>query len=246
MLFALTYIPTFAQVELTKFPALLPVYESSANAQEQLSLGRATLELAVHLSVKCGDDAGFERNFSQLKPYYTDARHLLPLSDQEPSIVSAALLRLLSQNRIADFHIALETIPTELMHDAQISQVAEIERLLMEGRYPHVLVAAHAGATSELFSPFLSTLVATVRDEIAACAEKSYPELNISDAGRLLNMKSSSEVESFCQERGWCVVAPGDTIVFASEDMESQSAAIPSLQLIHNCFTYAKELERIV
>ena len=40
------------------------------------------LELAVYVSVKQGDEAAFERNFSQLRVYYGDARALLPGSEQ--------------------------------------------------------------------------------------------------------------------------------------------------------------------
>ena len=36
----------------------------------------------MYLSVKQGDEAAFERNYSQLLPYYTDARALLPPSPQ--------------------------------------------------------------------------------------------------------------------------------------------------------------------
>ncbi|MCI08593.1 26S proteasome non-ATPase regulatory subunit RPN12A-like, partial [Trifolium medium] len=61
-------------------------------------------EHAVVLSVKIEDQDAFERDFFQLKPYYTDARNRLPQSPQEYPILGLNLLRLLVQNRIAEFH----------------------------------------------------------------------------------------------------------------------------------------------
>ena len=85
------------QVALTAFASLPPLLEPSPTAAAELALARTRLvagarspkaaphahpcrapgdvfEQAVLLSVKARDDAAFERNFAQLKPYYTDAR----------------------------------------------------------------------------------------------------------------------------------------------------------------------------
>jgi hypothetical protein len=84
------------QVALTAFASLPPLLEPSPSAAAELALARAcggvapipaprsrrgfapptgdVFEQAVLLSVKARDDAAFERNFAQLKPYYTDAR----------------------------------------------------------------------------------------------------------------------------------------------------------------------------
>jgi 26S proteasome regulatory subunit N12 len=239
------------QVELTKFPALPPTYQFSPNAQEQLSLARSTLELAIFLAVRCSDDAAFERNFNQLRPYYLEARSLLPPSDKEGTITSAALLRLLAQNRIAEFHTSLEILPPQLTVDPQVAQVTELERLLMEGRYPRVLSTAQAGAAaSELHAPFLTSLVATVRDEVASCCERAYTDLPAGDAVSLLGLQGGmAELRTIAEERVWQIV--GDKVVFNNGNdgtaMDGSGiTAIPSLQMIHNCFIYAKELERIV
>jgi hypothetical protein len=72
------------------------------------------LELAVLLSIRLQDEVAFERNFNQLRVYYADARGLLPSSDQEPLLLSLNLLRLLVQNRIAEFHTELELLPPEV------------------------------------------------------------------------------------------------------------------------------------
>lgn len=120
----------------------------------------------------------------------------------------------------------------------------------MEGRYPQVLSTAQAGAAaSELHAPFLTSLVATVRDEVASCSERAYTELPTGDALVLLGLQGGmAELKGIAEERGWQVV--GDKVVFHNEndtDVDGSGlTSIPSLQMIHNCFTYAKELERIV
>ena len=99
----------------------------------------------MFLSVKQKDEAAFERNFLQLKTFYTDARrvllkpfgvpnlvvrcvvptasrvhrrHLLPPSANEQIITGLNLLRLLVQNRTAEFHTELELIPAEASPNA--------------------------------------------------------------------------------------------------------------------------------
>lgn len=66
------------------------------------------------LSIRQADEAAFERNFQQLRVYYSDARPLLPPSTQEAQLLSLNLLRLLVQNRIAEFHTELELLPAEV------------------------------------------------------------------------------------------------------------------------------------
>lgn len=74
------------------------------------------LELAVFLAVKQGDEAAFERNYAQLRVYYSDARGLAGLapSGQEATLTGLNLLRLLVANRIAEFHSELEVGENEL------------------------------------------------------------------------------------------------------------------------------------
>lgn len=111
-----------------------------------------------------------------------------------------------------------------------------------------MLSTAQAGAAaSELHAPFLTSLVATVRDEVASCSERAYTDLPAGDAVSLLGLQGGmAELRSIAEERVWQIV--GDKVVFNDGNAIDGSglAAIPSLQMIHNCFIYAKELERIV
>jgi 26S proteasome regulatory subunit N12 len=72
------------------------------------------LELAVQMSVQTHDQAAFERNNQQLRQHYMESRQVLPPSQNEAVLTGLNLLRLLVQNRIAEFHTELEVIPSEV------------------------------------------------------------------------------------------------------------------------------------
>jgi 26S proteasome regulatory subunit N12 len=88
-------------LQLTQLPALPPSLEQTPTAQKELQLARGwlhapecvfdqsagtadkrsaacsvgdILEQAVFLSVRLQDEAAFERNYLQLKTYYTDTK----------------------------------------------------------------------------------------------------------------------------------------------------------------------------
>src|SRR5689334_493651 len=63
----------------------------------------------------------------------------IPFSERMYPILGLNLLRLLAQNRIADFHTQLETIDPEQIHtNAYIRHPVQIEQCLMEGSYNKV------------------------------------------------------------------------------------------------------------
>ncbi|EFN57735.1 hypothetical protein CHLNCDRAFT_142990 [Chlorella variabilis] len=234
------------KLELTKLPALPPVYEPSPNAQQQLTLARQVLELAVFLSIKQGDEVAFERNFAQLRVYYGDARPLLPPSDQEATLTALNLLRLLVQNRIAEFHTELEVVPPAVQAAGEVAQVVELEQWLMEGAYNKVL-DARARAASDYYKHFLDQLSSTVREEVASCSERAYNSLSVADAAAMMMLGSEAEVVEFAAEHGWEV--SNGRITFkpaADKDAAAAAAALPSLDIINHCLNYAREVERIV
>ena len=136
------------------------------------------LETAVLLDAAAGDDAAFERDATQLGPYYTDARcardcgcggrggwgghasphlaapsdarpcqhhplcsPLLPASAREGQVRGLILLRLLVQNRVADFHAELARAPAEVRAAPAVAHVAALEAWMAEGAYNQVLAA---------------------------------------------------------------------------------------------------------
>lgn len=201
------------------------------------------LELAVLASVRQGDDAGFERNFAQLRPFYTDARAALPPSPQEPALAALRLLALLAHNRIAEFHTAVELAPEVVLSSPEAAQVLQLEGWLMEGAYNKVL-AARASPASPYFAPLLDRLAGTVRDEVAGCAEAAYASLPEGEAARMLTLAPGAELGAYAAARGWAVAA--GRVVFKPEGGGAAAPAVPALEIIDHCLTYAKELERII
>ncbi|XVE90495.1 hypothetical protein DITRI_Ditri20bG0082200 [Diplodiscus trichospermus] len=187
------------KVLLTKFRSLPPLFENTPNAVNELLLAREIYELAVVLSVKSEDQDAFERDFFQLKPYYTDAGSRLPPSSQEYPILGLNLLRLLVQNRIAEFHTELELLSASALENPCIKHAVELEQSFMEGAYNRVL-SARQTAPHETYVYFMDLLAKTVRDEIAGCSEKAYDYLSINDARQMLLFSSDQELLEYIKE----------------------------------------------
>ena len=111
------------------------------------------------------------------------------------------LLRLLAQNRIAEFHTELELIPTELQHsNIYIKYPAQLEQHIMEGSYNKVLSAKNEGVFQKEGMYFMDMLVDTVREEIADCSEKAYASIKAADLQGLLMFTSAKELSEFGHE----------------------------------------------
>ncbi|CAL5360755.1 unnamed protein product [Camellia sinensis] len=89
---------------------------------------------------------------------------LLPPSPQEYPILGLKLLRLLVQNRIAEFHTELELLSASAMENNCIKHAVELEQLFMEGAYNRVL-SARQTVPHETYVYFMDLLAKTVRGE---------------------------------------------------------------------------------
>ncbi|KAL5231763.1 hypothetical protein ABZP36_030539 [Zizania latifolia] len=233
------------KVLLTKFPSLPPSFQQTPNAVEELKIARDIYEHAVVLSVKIEDQDAFERDFCQLKPYYMDTCGIIPQSPEEYPILGLNLLRLLVQNRIAEFHTELELLPVNALENACIKHAVELEQSFMEGAYNRVLSARQA-VPHETYVYFMDLLAKTVRDELAGCSEKGYDYMSITEAKQMLMFSSDQELHEYITEEHpeWEIK---DGCVFFQKAKETQPCKeIPSLQVINQTLSYARELERIV
>ena len=113
----------------------------SAAQLEELRLAREVFEAGAFLSIRATDIPSFERHVAQLKVYYTDCAGLLPQSPKQLPILGLNLLRLLAQNRIAEFHTELELIPIEMHSNLFVKHPVTLEQYLMEGSYNKVIAA---------------------------------------------------------------------------------------------------------
>ena len=90
---------------------------------------------------------------------------MLPRSKREYPIRGLNLVRLLTQNRIADFHTTLESLPLsadQIAESPYISHPVNLERWLMEGSYSKVWNAREEAPTEE-YKIFVDSLVGTIR-----------------------------------------------------------------------------------
>ncbi|KAL5552423.1 hypothetical protein UlMin_002599 [Ulmus minor] len=216
------------KVLLTEFRSLPPLFEDTPNAIHELTLATNILYLirilpfpfassvfwdiyehAVVLSVRVEDQDAFERDFYQLKPYYTDARDRLPQSSEEYPILGLNLLRVLVQNRVAEFHTELELLsPATLEHKWAYNRVLSARQ-----RVPH-----------ETYHYFMDLLAKTVRDEIAGCSEKAYDFLSINDAQT--------------DEHPEWEIKDNKFVIFQKAKESAPCKEIPLLQLINQTLSY--------
>ncbi|KAI3997347.1 hypothetical protein MKX01_003150 [Papaver californicum] len=229
---------------LTGFRSLPPLPEETPNSVHELTIARDIYEHAVVLSVKAKDQDAFERNFFQLKPYYTDTAGRPP-SAQEYPILGLNLLRLLDQNRIAEFHTELEILSAGAMENLCIKHAVELEQSFMEGAYNRVL-SARQTVPHETYVYFMDLLAKTVRDEIAGCSEKAYDYVSLADAKQMLMLSSDKELSEYVtEERSDWEIKNGFVYLQKAKD-SAPCKEIPYRQLIDQTLSYARELERIV
>ena len=138
-----------AMLEFTSLPPAT-VSTPSSSQQQELLLAREILEHGALLSIKTMEIPAFERYVAQLKIYYSDFATTLPLSQRQFPILGLNLLRLLAQNRIAEFHTELELIDTDVQHsNVYIKYPAQLEQHIMEGSYNKVLAAKQDAVFSQ-------------------------------------------------------------------------------------------------
>ncbi|WFD26131.1 regulatory particle non-ATPase [Malassezia nana] len=236
------------KVLLTEHDLLYPQAIDAAANTDSLVLARDTLEIGAFWSIRMKDMTQFDRYWSQLKPFYLDMAEVLPRSSNYEPILGLSLLRDLAANSIASFHIALESLPMELVRDSPyIQHPVLLERWLMEGSYSNVW-RERENVPLEEYRFFVDILMVTIRHEIASCEERAYDMLPLNDVATLLFFDALPEVLKFAEERGWYVNPTSQTVEFRNKtsDGGSDSEKIPMRSTITTNLYFAKELESIV
>ncbi|GAA5976815.1 hypothetical protein JCM21900_001603 [Sporobolomyces salmonicolor] len=256
------------KIELSELGLLFP---SASNLEPgPLTTAREVLEIGAFYSVRTNDIPAFERYLSLLSTYYHDLAPQLPPSPHQAPLVALSLLRLLSQNRIAEFHTVLETLKAEVVESSEVAWVLQLERSLMEGAYSRVWAlcrSSPAGTSTSTALPlpelahFTPTLIATVRNEIAACDERAYESLPVRDAKTLLFFDREDEVVAFAKERNWYLDASTSLLHFPSSPLHPSRRGLPATmatgfegedreldrsKVVTATLAYARELESIV
>jgi 26S proteasome regulatory subunit N12 len=240
-----TEMLTALKIGMTQFSFLVPSAALSPIAVKEVILAREILEHAILLAVKKHDIESFERQVAQVKAYYFDTGRFkdIPPSTLQYQILGLNLLRLLAQNRIAEFHTELELLPLDKHENVYIKHPIQLEQYIMEGAYNKVFSAAK-DLPAPSYAVFMEMLMETrLREEIAECSEKSYTELPVGEAQKLLNFRTTQQLHEYAKERGWEV--DGDRVLLQKKGQDS-TVSIPSMNVINQTLAYAKELERIV
>ncbi|KXJ24823.1 26S proteasome non-ATPase regulatory subunit 8 [Exaiptasia diaphana] len=233
------------KMALIKFSFLPLPSTTNKPPQRELLLARDILEIGVQWSILKEDIPSFERYMAMLKPYYLDYRGIIEDSAYMYQLLGLNLLSLLAQNRLAEFHTELELLPAkELQCNIYIRHPISLEQYLMEGSYNKVFLA-RGNVPADNYHFFMNILLGTLRQEIAACIEKSYQSITFSEATRMLYFEGGKNMKEFAVKRGWTLTTD-NLYVFEDDNKKETSLELPSHKMTQHMLEYAKELERIV
>lgn len=246
------------KIALTESNLLVPSSQASADGTPAAStagksakdwgVARDVLEIGAFVSVRAKDVSAFDRYLSLLSAFYDDEGGELGESSNYQPLMGLKLLRLLSSNQIAAFHVALETLPADMVRDSVFLQhPVSLERWLMEGSYSKVWRTSQQKPPREEYQFFVDMLMHMIRTEIASCEEKAYDSLPLADAATLLFFDNLQDVLKFAGERGWSINPTSQTVDFAATNSALLNHnSIPKKATITSNLLFAKELESIV
>ncbi|ESO06144.1 hypothetical protein HELRODRAFT_188276 [Helobdella robusta] len=224
----------------------LPSQSSTLNI-EHIVTARDTLEIGAQWAIAMKNKDLFERYMAQLKCYYLDYKSDGKLSNMNSSLMESPykaqllglnLLRLLSENKLSDFHTELERLKSDdLKNSVYIKHPIQIEQYMMEGSYNK-----HSTSIPSR-SPSIdkNTLVKRWK-EIAECFEKAYERLNVQEAARMLFLDSANAAINYAKNKNWKL----ENNYFVFHRPERVDDLVPSTELAEKTIEYAKELEMIV
>ncbi|ORY33767.1 SAC3/GANP/Nin1/mts3/eIF-3 p25 family-domain-containing protein [Naematelia encephala] len=200
----------------------------SGNVQDLVAT-RSILELGAFHSLRIGNLKAYRQYNSSLQPFYDNLSSILPPSPNRPITLGLHLLSLLSEGELTQFHTTLETLQVEQLNDAFVRLPVDLERWLMEGSYNRVY-RARDRVPREEFGFLLERLMGTVRAQIAATIEASYPSLALESAATLLFYKSgeNAALVSFAASRGWVLQPHSQIFTFPTSSKPDIAIAAES------------------
>lgn len=151
---------------LTRAKLLLATHNlltpSPSTPSQQLALARTVFEIGAFTSIRLKDKTSFVQYISYLQNFYS----LSSGSENEAELTGLNLLRLLAENKIAEFHTLLETIEDrgeELSRSGPVMFARGLEEWVMEGAYNRVWKAGEGKGVSVYQKFFLDVLMDTIR-----------------------------------------------------------------------------------
>ncbi|CBH18498.1 proteasome regulatory non-ATP-ase subunit [Trypanosoma equiperdum] len=232
--------------QLILLPTFLNPAAASATWLEEVTLTREVLEYAVLVSARLEDLASFELYFNQLSVYYTDIDPTkLEESPLYSLILGLNLVRLLVDDRIAQFHTELEKVPNHIYApNAYVRFAVLLERYLMEGSYSKLLNSRDQAPSKE-YIPIVGMLEKTVRQGVAECIPHSYAKLSFERAQKILMVDSTDAVREIGKQYEWELGKDGASFVFTRrEDIAKRE--VPFQEMLGHHLNFAADLQRIV
>lgn len=235
---------------LTFIPSSLDDTTSAA----ELGVARDILEIGALYAIEKHDIASFERYMAQLRSYYQDyvARRMSVVLDDSPNrphLIGLNLLNLLTQNRLAEFHLELELLAVaEIQNNAFLKCPVQFEQYLMTGAYNKIFAANVSSALpAENYKFFGDLLSSSIRDQAASCVEAAFDSLPLADADKMLFFDAATqkaERTAYVEQRGWTVDEARNSYLFPAE--AKADLTIPAADVADTAVAYATELELIV
>jgi 26S proteasome regulatory subunit N12 len=87
---------------------------------------------------------------------------MIPPSPDEYPVLGLNLMRLLAENRIAEFHTELELLPWGALDHPCIKYAVELEQAFMEGTYNR-FISGRQAVPHETYSYLMDLLAETIR-----------------------------------------------------------------------------------
>ena len=251
---------TPVKIELIKHNLLVP---TSANTQtndqlNDLKIAERILEIGAFSSLLTHNYLSFENYFASLRPFYATAKlhGKNEVNSDSTKIISLYLIYLLTQGDISKFHIELESIyhapQFNIDKDKYLQYPIDMERNLMEGNYIKIwkLLQADSNLPCKEYQHFTSTLVNTLRVEIAKSIEKTNDSIPISNCKTLLYFPQEQSDLTFeevlkqeLEVDDWVF---RDGVIYFSQHKSQDSSLADSSQIITNVLNYAEQIESIV
>lgn len=118
------------KIQLAELGLLFP--SSSSLESGPLSTTREILEIGAIHSIRTSDTPSFERYLSLLDSSYyqqnSPMANKLEPSKNQAAVTGLNLLRLLSLNRIAEFHTVLETLDQRIVESKEVDWVLKVSK----------------------------------------------------------------------------------------------------------------------
>ena len=221
----------------------------SANTQTPQTIGIMceVLEISALLTLLLGNLEQFDNLAAQLQAIYFEKSASFQSAGNASLLVALMLMRLLTDNKIAEFHLLLERIQnwSAIYSDQLISFPVNLEQSLMEGSFRQVLVSV-SNAPSPYFAPFNSVVAHAVRETIASGAQCSFEWLTLGDLGKMLFLGSVEEVIQFARGREWNISADNTKVLFSVETSVEHEASAYCTQMLLANLGLAREMESII